>query len=447
MVTSLFLMIAIVMQANCEIIKLVLVRNGESEWSKQNLFTGWTDVPLSNKGHEDAIRGGKLLREKGYKFDICYTSFLKRAIHTAIHLLDEIDQLYIPMFKSLHLNGRHYGALQGLNKKDITEKYGLEQVNKWRKSFSVPPPPLEEKDERNPANQEQYKNYQKNNLPLHESLKDTTERVVSFYNEVILPEIKSGKKVLITAHSNSLKALIKYLDDISEDEIVDLTIQSNNPLVYEFDYEYKPIKRYYLDDIQEDINSKIKAIKNKDSNSNLKIIMVDKLSEEQEKGVWEIIKDGDYDFVPPLSEREDTVHKFKDHRPDASKKKNNKGLIKFFEEIKKESFVLILNNGKIEGFMSFIKDYRLSLNEGDVICEYITIIIINKKCRNKGYTQKMYDVILNRKKDKLLGVRTWSTNKSHRHILGRLGFKLVQTDINDRGVNIDTVYYLKYPEI
>jgi 2,3-bisphosphoglycerate-dependent phosphoglycerate mutase len=245
-------MIAIVMQANCEITKVVLVRNGESEWSKQNLFTGWTDVPLSNRGHEDAIRGGKLLRERGYKFDICYTSFLKRAIHTAIHLLDEIDQLYIPMFKSLHLNGRHYGALQGLNKKDITEKYGLEQVNKWRKSFSVPPPPLEEKDERNPANQEQYKNYQKNNLPLHESLKDTTERVVSFYNEIILPEIKSGKKVLITAHSNSLKALIKYLDDISEEEIVDLTIQSNNPLVYEFDYEYKPIKRYYLDDIQED---------------------------------------------------------------------------------------------------------------------------------------------------------------------------------------------------
>ena len=208
-----------------------------------------------------------------------------------------------------------------------------------------------------------------------------------------------GKKVLITAHSNSLKALIKYLDDISEEEIVDLTIQSNNPLVYEFDDEYKPVKRYYLDGIHEDINSKIKAIKNKDSNSNVKIIMVDKLSEEQEKEIWEIMKDSDYDFVPPLSDRVDTVHKFKD-RPDAPKNKNNRGPVKYFEEIKKESFVLILNNGKIEGFMSFIKDYSLSLNEGDVICEYITTIIINKKCRNKGYTQKMYDVILNRKKDK-----------------------------------------------
>lgn len=446
MVTSLFLMIAAFMQVNCELTKLVLVRHGESEWSKQNLFTGWTDVPLSERGHEDAIRGGKLLREGGYKFDICYTSLLKRAIHTAIHLLDELDQLYIPMFKSLHLNGRHYGALQGLNKKDISEKYGLEQVNKWRKSFNIPPPALEEEDERNPANQEQYKNYPKSHLPLHESLKDTTERVVSYYNEVILPEIQSGKKVLITAHSNSLKALIKYLDDISEEEIADLTIQSNNPLVYEFDDEYKPVKRYYLDGIQEDINSKIKAIKNKDSNSNVKIIIVDKLSEEQEKEVWEIMKDADYDFVPPLSDREDTVHKFKD-RPDAPKKKNNRGPVKYFEEIKKESFVLILNNGKIEGFMSFIKDYSLSLNEGDVICEYITTIIINKKCRNKGYTQKMYDVILNRKKDKVLATRTWSTNKSHRHILGRLGFKLVQRDINDRGVNIDTVYYLKNPEI
>ena len=448
MVALLFLMIALITQSNCELTKLVLVRHGKSEWSKLNLFTGWTDVPLSDKGHEEAILGGKLLKEGGYKFDICYTSFLKRAIHTAFHLLDEIDQLYIPISKSFHLNGRHYGALQGLNKKEISEKYGSEKVKTWRKSFHIPPPALEEKDERNPANQERYKNYPKKHLPLHESLKDIFDRVVSYYNEVILPDIKLGKKVLITAHGNSLKALIKYLDNISEQEIVDLKIRTNTPIIYEFDDNLKPIKRYYLDyqDNPNDILNKIKAIKDQDSNSNLNIIIVNKLSEEQEKEVWEIVKSADNDFIPSLSSRVDTVQKFKNLKSVPNKKDNN-GPIKFFEEIKKESFALIIKNGKIEGFMSFIEDYSLSLNEGVVICDYITTIIIDKNSRNKGYTQKMYNIILNQRKDKKIATRTWSKNLSHMHILDRLGFKLVQRDKDDRGVNIDTVYYLKNPEI
>jgi len=181
-------------------------------------------------------------------------------------------------------------------------------------------------------------------------------------------------------------------------------------------------------------------------NSNLNIIIVNKLSEEQEKEVWEIVKNADNDFIPSLSSRVDTVQKFKNLKSVPNKKDNN-GPIKFFEEIKKESFALIIKNGKIEGFMSFIEDYSLSLNEGVVICDYITTIIIDKNCRNKGYTQKMYNILLNQRKDKKIATRTWSKNLSHMHILDRLGFKLVQRDKDDRGVNIDTVYYLKNPEI
>ena len=429
-----FLISSFFFQSQAELIKLVLVRNGESTWSQMNLFVGWTDVRLSEKGKNDAKNAGKLLKEGGYIFDICYTSFLKRAIQTAIHLLDEIDQLHIPIVKHYSLNGKHYGALQGLNKKDTLDKYGTDKVKAWRKSYDFPPPSLEETDERNPANQDKYKNYPKENLPLHESLKDTINRVIPYYEEVILPEIKSGKKVLITAHSNSLKALIKHLDDIPEQKILDLKIRNGVPIIYELDINLKPIKRYYLDNQSEqiDIFSQIQDI-------NLKIISVEKLSEEQEKLVYQICVKADTDFVPPLSARTDTIQKFKDI-PNVP---NSNGPKVFFEEIKKEQFIFIINDGKIEGFMSFIKDYELHLDDEIIICDYITTIIIDSKNRNKGYTKKMYDVILNERKDRNIGTRTWSTNHSHLHILDKLGFKLVRTDKDDRGKNIDSVYYLK----
>ena len=429
-----FLISSFFFQSHSELIKLVLVRNGESTWSQMNLFVGWTDVRLSEKGKNDAKNAGKLLREGGYIFDICYTSFLKRAIQTAIHLLDEIDQLHIPIVKHYSLNGKHYGALQGLNKKDTLDKYGTDKVKAWRKSYDFPPPSLDETDERNPANQDKYKNYPKENLPLHESFKDTINRVIPYYEEVILPEIKSGKKVLITAHSNSLKALIKHLDDLPEQQILDLKIRNGVPIIYELDINLKRIKRYYLDNQSEqiDIFSQIQDI-------SLKIISVEKLTEEQEQLVYQICVKADTDFVPPLSARTDTIQKFKDI-PNVP---NSNGPKVFFEEIKKEQFIFIINDGKIEGFMSFIKDYELHLDDEIIICDYITTIIIDSKNRNKGYTKKMYDVILNERKGRNIGTRTWSTNHSHLHILDKLGFKLVRTDKDDRGKNIDSVYYLK----
>ena len=245
-------------------IKLVLIRHGESEWNKLNLFTGWTDVELSEKGVEEAKNGGKLLKEGGYSFDVCYTSYLKRAIHTAWHVLDGVDEAYIPVIKDWHLNERHYGALQGLNKAETAAKYGAEQVHQWRRSFDIAPPELEADDPRNPANQVQYKGVDPKVLPLHESLKDTIARVVPYYNEVIVPEIKSGKKVLIAAHGNSLRALVKYLDNISDADIAGLNIPTGVPLVYELDEDLKPIRHYYLGD-QEKIAAKINAVKNQDS--------------------------------------------------------------------------------------------------------------------------------------------------------------------------------------
>ena len=429
-----FLISSFFFQSHSELIKLVLVRNGESTWSQMNLFVGWTDVRLSEKGKNDAKNAGKLLREGGYIFDICYTSFLKRAIQTAIHLLDEIDQLHIPIVKHYSLNGKHYGALQGLNKKDTLDKYGTDKVKAWRKSYDFPPPSLEETDERNPANQDKYKNYPKENLPLHESFKDTINRVIPYYEEVILPEIKSGKKVLITAHSNSLKALIKHLDDLPEQQILDLKIRNGVPIIYELDINLKPIKRYYLDNQSEQID-----IFSQIQDRSLKIISVEKLTEEQEQLVYQICVKADTDFVPPLSARTDTIQKFKDI-PNVP---NSNGPKVFFDEIKKEQFIFIINEGKIEGFMSFIKDYELHLDDEIIICDYITTIIIDSKNRNKGYTKKMYDVILNERKGRNIGTRTWSTNHSHLHILDKLGFKLVRTDKDDRGKNIDSVYYLK----
>ena len=243
--------------------KLVLIRHGESEWNKLNLFTGWTDVDLSEKGVYEAMAGGRELKKDGYTFDICFTSTLKRAIHTAWCVLDGVDQAYIPVIKDYHLNERHYGALQGLNKAETSAKYGEEQVHLWRRSFDIAPPALEEDDERNPAKQSAYKNVDKKDLPLHESLKDTIARVVPYYESVILPEIKAGKKVLIAAHGNSLRALVKYLDNISDEDIAGLNIPTGIPLVYELDDEYKPIKHYYLGD-QEKINASINAFKNQD---------------------------------------------------------------------------------------------------------------------------------------------------------------------------------------
>jgi 2,3-bisphosphoglycerate-dependent phosphoglycerate mutase len=243
--------------------KLVLIRHGESEWNKLNLFTGWTDVDLSEQGVKEAINGGKLLAADGYQFDIAYTSVLKRAIHTLWHVLDGIDQDYLPVVKDYHLNERHYGALQGLNKSETAAKYGEEQVHVWRRSFAIAPPALDPSDKRNPANQAIYAGIDPKDLPLHESLKDTIARVVPYYNDVIAPQIKAGKRVLIAAHGNSLRALVKYLDNISDDDIAGLNIPTGVPLVYELDENLKPIRHYYLGD-QAAIEAKINAVKNQD---------------------------------------------------------------------------------------------------------------------------------------------------------------------------------------
>ena len=241
--------------------KLVLVRHGESDWNLKNLFTGWTDVDLTETGHQEAANGGKLLKEAGYEFDICFTSLLKRAIHTANHILYELDEEWIPVIKDWHLNERHYGALQGLNKAETAAKYGQEQVTLWRRSYDVQPPALEEDDERNPANQKMYAAYDKAEMPLTECLKDCVARVVPYYEEVIKPAIAADKKVIIVAHGNSLRSLVKYLDHISDDDIVGLNIPTGVPLVYELDDEFNAVNHYYLGD-QEELAKKINAVAN-----------------------------------------------------------------------------------------------------------------------------------------------------------------------------------------
>ncbi len=241
--------------------KLVMIRHGESIWNKENLFTGWTDVDLSENGRNEAILAGKLLKENGYSFDICYTSYLKRAIHTANCALEQLDEEWIPVIKTWKLNERHYGALQGLNKSETAEKYGEEQVKIWRRSFDVRPPALDTSDERNPARQPMYKNIDKSELPLCESLKDTIARVIPYYEAAIKNDIAAGKNVLITAHGNSLRALVMYIDNISEKNIVELNIPTGVPLVYELDDEFKPITHYYLGD-KRLIEQKMNAVKN-----------------------------------------------------------------------------------------------------------------------------------------------------------------------------------------
>ncbi len=241
--------------------KLVLVRHGESEWNKLNLFTGWTDVDLSEKGHAEAAQAGKLLKEEGYDFDICFTSYLKRAIHTLNHILDEMDRNWLPVIKTWKLNERHYGALQGLNKSETAEKYGEDQVKLWRRSYDVKPPALDPTDERAPKNQATYRDEDPSIMPLNESLETTVERVVPYYNEVIVPAMKAGKRCIIAAHGNSLRALVKYLDNMSDEEIINLNIPTGVPLVYEFDEDLKVIGHYYLGD-QEALKAAMEAVAN-----------------------------------------------------------------------------------------------------------------------------------------------------------------------------------------
>jgi len=244
-----------------EMMKLVLIRHGESEWNKQNLFTGWMDVELSETGMAEAKSAGKLLRSKGYDFDICYTSYLRRAIHTLNSVLEQLDREWLPVVKTWKLNERHYGALQGLNKAETARKYGDDQVKIWRRSFDVQPPALEEGDERDPRTQEQYRNEDKTQLPLCESLKDTIARVIPYFQEVIEKDMKSGKRVLIAAHGNSIRALVKYFDNLSEDEIMEVNIPTGVPLVYEFDDNFKTIRKYYLGDSAA-IKAKMESVAN-----------------------------------------------------------------------------------------------------------------------------------------------------------------------------------------
>ena len=227
-------------------IKLVLVRHGQSIWNLENKFTGWTDVGLSDNGTNEAIEAGKVLKEKGYTFDIAYTSYLKRAEDTLSYILKELDEENIEIKKSWRLNERHYGALQGLNKDETKEKYGEEQVKLWRRSSDVRPPELSLDDPRYPGNDPLYKDLDKEELPTTENLNDTIKRVLVYWNSDIINDLKNNKKVIVVAHGNSLRALIKYLDNISDEDIVSLEIETGNPICYELDDDLKPIKHYYL---------------------------------------------------------------------------------------------------------------------------------------------------------------------------------------------------------
>jgi 2,3-bisphosphoglycerate-dependent phosphoglycerate mutase len=228
--------------------KLVLLRHGESTWNEENLFTGWTDVDLSERGTEEAREGGRVLREQGYTFDIAFTSVLKRAIQTLWIVMDEMDLVWIPVVRDWRLNERHYGALQGLNKAQTAEKFGEEQVRIWRRSYDIRPPALEENDPRNPARDPRYRELNKEQIPLTECLKDTVARFLPCWHGVIAPAVRSGKRVLIAAHGNSLRALVKYLDDIPDDVIPAVNIPTGMPLIYELQDDLKPIRNYYLGD-------------------------------------------------------------------------------------------------------------------------------------------------------------------------------------------------------
>ena len=241
--------------------KLVLIRHGESVWNKENKFTGWTDVDLSQKGVQEAIKAGQQLKKDGFTFDLAYTSVLKRAIKTLNNVLEQMDELWIPVKRSWRLNERHYGSLQGLNKAETAAKFGEAQVKIWRRSYDTPPEPLSITDERYAGNDPKYKNLDKKDIPLTECLKDTVARVLPLWKEEIAPNIKTGKKIVIAAHGNSLRALVKYLDNISDEDIVNLNIPTAMPLVYELDENLKPIKSYYIGD-PEAVKKAMEAVAN-----------------------------------------------------------------------------------------------------------------------------------------------------------------------------------------
>jgi 2,3-bisphosphoglycerate-dependent phosphoglycerate mutase len=228
--------------------KVVLIRHGESVWNKENLFTGWTDVDLSEKGREEAAQAGRVLKDEGFTFDFAFTSVLKRAIRTLWIAMDEMNLLWVPVERDWRLNERHYGALQGLNKAETAAKYGADQVKIWRRSYDIRPPALEETDARYPGKDPRYSNLSKQQLPLTECLKDTVDRFLPCWHEAIAPSIRAGKRVIIAAHGNSLRALVKYLEDIPDDEIVDVNIPTGVPMVQELDGNLKSVRHYYLGD-------------------------------------------------------------------------------------------------------------------------------------------------------------------------------------------------------
>lgn len=228
--------------------KLVLVRHGESDWNRENRFTGWTDVDLSEQGLKEARAAGEVLKAEGFTFDVAYTSVLKRAIRTLWMVLDQLDLMWIPVHHSWRLNERHYGALQGLNKAETAAQFGDDQVKIWRRSYDTPPPPLDAEDDRFPGRDPRYRSLSPEELPLTECLKDTVARMLPHWHNEIAPAVKSGKKVIVAAHGNSLRALVKYLDNMSEEEIISLNIPTGIPLVYELDENLKPLRHYYLGD-------------------------------------------------------------------------------------------------------------------------------------------------------------------------------------------------------
>lgn len=240
---------------------LVLIRHGESLWNRENRFTGWRDIDLSPQGIEEAKAAGKALREQGFEFDLAYTSVLKRAIRTLWLIQEEMDLMWIPVIRTWRLNERHYGALTGLNKIETVEKYGEQQVHIWRRSYDIPPPAYTPDNQDNPSYHRRYQEIVKNDLPMTECLKDTVARFIPYWNDEIAPVIRSGKRVMITAHGNSLRALVKHLDNISDTDIPELNIPTGIPLVYELDDNLKPIRHYYLGD-EEKVKAAMEAVKN-----------------------------------------------------------------------------------------------------------------------------------------------------------------------------------------
>jgi 2,3-bisphosphoglycerate-dependent phosphoglycerate mutase len=240
---------------------LILLRHGESEWNLANRFTGWIDVDLSDKGRQEAHRGGQQMKDEGFQLDICFTSVLKRAIRTLWIALDEMDQMWVPVVRAWQLNERHYGGLQGLNKAETAKKYGEAQVKIWRRSYDIPPPPLTSDDPRHPSRDRRYASLSPQELPLTESLKDTVARFLPYWHKAIAPDIIAGRKVLIAAHGNSLRALVKYLDNLSEEEIVELNIPTGIPLVYLLNDDLKPLQKFYLGD-QEAVQQAMAAVAN-----------------------------------------------------------------------------------------------------------------------------------------------------------------------------------------